>query len=69
MFFGFPKVEFKDTKESFTNQEVTQIVNEINEMYIEMLKAQISRFRFAKIISYISLALAILLVAKEVFKI
>lgn len=69
MLFGFPKIEFKNNKETFTNQEVKQIVSELNDMYIDILKSQISQFRFAKIVSYISLALAILLVAKEVFKI
>lgn len=62
-----PKIELKNGKESYTRKEVEEMVLEINEAFLGMFKAEVTHFKFAKIISYLSLVTCILVLICEVF--
>lgn len=61
-----PKIELKNGKESYTRHEVEEMLSEINDAFVNMFKAEVVQFKFAKAISYLSLITCILVLICEV---
>lgn len=62
-----PKIQISTNKETFTREEVEQMVEEIQETFEGLMIQQIKQHNFAKRISYLSLIIAALLIGKELF--
>ena len=62
-----PQIQLDKNKTSYSYQEVKQITDEITEAYCSILKYEVSKYKFAKIVSYLSLSVALVLLFKEVF--
>jgi len=63
----FPKIELRSNKSTYTRKEVEEMIDELNFSCASVLAVQTKLYRFAKIISYLSLSVCLLLLMKEVF--
>lgn len=63
----FPKIELRSDKSTYTKKEVQEMIDELNFSCASLLAVQTKLYRFAKIISYLSLSVCLLLLMKEVF--
>lgn len=63
-----PKIELDPRQEVYTKKEVEAMTSALSEAYINLFKAQVASYKFAKAVSYISLFIALLLIGKELFR-
>ena len=61
-----PRIELPN-KQTFTRKEVEELADAMAEAYAMVFRNEFMLFKFAKFISYISLIISLLLIAKEVF--
>lgn len=62
-----PKIELDSDKQTFTRKEVEEMLSSLHQACAATLVLQVKLYKFARVISYLSLSVALLLILKEMF--
>lgn len=63
-----PRVDLRNNKETYTRREVEEMLDSITKSFDELCQEQFIQYKVAKNISYLSLIVAILVLAIDLFK-